>query len=548
MKSDMLLLWHIKVFVLFFCFFTFMNSEVSSAEKNGPEMLETAANRDCSVNCLVIACKLLGKNTDKQEMTTICKLGRNGSNFYDMEQAFKKKGLYCKAVNWNIKKLKKWKSLAIAHWPNHFVLVREFKYGTFKIVDPPQMPYNMDVENFAKKWDGKLLLISDKPIILFETHKYFSLFIGLATIIIILLIYHRKTLQKKSLKPDRVNHLTFAKLILLIVFLILIPKLTIAAEKHSEKKDTIKLIKDYIIDVGRNKTDEHKIIFGRVPANSELICSITLQNHTKEKITIKGVKSSCACATTITSQKEILPGNKANVQIKIDSAYSYGNLSKSSLIMFEESHIKPQKVTVDANVFYPGAHFSQEQIYFGKLLAGTEIQKVIKVINYDDHFAKWEIIDVNSSSPFIVAKYLATRGELSCSIKAPYMTGTVNEKVILKIKEGDTIYNVVIPVKGNVIGPLKVQPEKFFLNNINNQTCHKTVELICNKDVDNLKIQSLSNSALCELVPKSRNHYLIKLQIQPPSDTGFFRKELLLKTNLKVQPLLRLEYAGFVQK
>jgi ABC-type bacteriocin/lantibiotic exporter with double-glycine peptidase domain len=82
-----------------------------------------------------------------------------------LSQAARQKGLYAQGVKWNWKRLRKWPNPAIAHWENHFVLVLgSTKDNQIKILDPPSDPLLMDANSFCEKWDGKVLLLSDKPI------------------------------------------------------------------------------------------------------------------------------------------------------------------------------------------------------------------------------------------------------------------------------------------------------------------------------------------------------------------------------------------------
>ena len=125
-------------------------------------------------------------------MATLSKCDQNGTNFYNMSNAIKQKGLFCKGVNWDLPKLKKWNSLAIAHWDNHFVLVQNVTNKEVRVIDPPKMPFNMPVNEFNKKWDGNLLLLSQYPInSLFTLQQLLLYTLGLLIVFLMIIFIKR---------------------------------------------------------------------------------------------------------------------------------------------------------------------------------------------------------------------------------------------------------------------------------------------------------------------------------------------------------------------
>jgi hypothetical protein len=209
---------------------------------------EVMANRDCGVNCLLVACKLFGKDGDKREMATLARLGPNGTNFQNLADAARQKGLFCKGVRWNLASLRRWDGLAIAHYgDSHFVLVKGFQDPqTIHVIDPPHTPQLMKAVDFCKAWDGKVLLLSDRPIPLFAGFSHLlehtlGALLGLLTALIggaFLVRISSFWKRRVSSGPDTTRSAAGTLMVLVIGLLAASGNTQIVAKDQGTKEDT----------------------------------------------------------------------------------------------------------------------------------------------------------------------------------------------------------------------------------------------------------------------------------------------------------------------
>lgn len=515
---------------------------------------EISANNDCGINCLVVACKLLGKTTDKQEMCTLAKLGIRGTNFENLAHAARQKGLSCRGVMWSLRQLRDWKKPAIAHWENHFVLVRGFQRANrINIIDPPQMPFSMSAEEFREKWDGRLLLLSDKPI---------SIFVGLgrtyvgAAAIVLCVAALSAVLWPRALRTGRLNKIEAAKLVSpssgLVPMLLLAHGMGLfvtdslgAPQKMAEKAS---VGKSYL-DVGDNRILNHEIDFGRVIQGAKLECGLVLMNKSERPVEIKGVVTSCACAAAILSERIVPPGKSAQIKIGFNAQGLFGKVSKPSLIRFENSDLKPIKLELKAYVYVPGARFTRSGLYFDKTMAGTGAIRKIEIANRDDPASKWKIVEIHTSSPVITAEYLPNRGVIQVKVSKDAPIGPIREKVIITIKDQGGLSPAEVPVKGEIIGPLKVIPDHLYLGTVEKNGLIRRSFSIVNLTNDEPVIVSpkQTDETTLRLDDVGNDRTVYGVELRAPSNSGFFKGKIRFETNLKEQAFLDVLYAGFVR-
>lgn len=516
---------------------------------------EISANNDCGVNCLVVACRLLGKATDKQEIRTLAKLGIRGTNFQNLALAARQKGLFCKGVEWSLRQLRAWEKPAIAHWENHFVLVREFERpDRIRIIDPPQMPFTISAEEFKEKWDGKLLLLSDKPISFFVGLG--RTYVGVAGIVLCVAAL-LAVFRPRVLKTGRLNKVEAAKLVSPLSALVSIFLLAhgvgflgtdCLAEAQKKTQEKVRTAENYL-EVGDNKVLNRDVDFGRVLEGEKLKYALTLINGSERPIEIKGVAASCACAATILSKKIIPPREAAQIGVTLDTQGLFGEVNKPSLIRFENPDLKPIKLELKAYVYVPSARFAKSGLYFDRVVAGTEVLRKIDIANKDDPASKWEIVEVRTSSPIITAEYLSSWGEIQVKLNRNAPIGPIDEEVIVMIKGQDGSSPSEVPIKGEVIGPLKAIPEHFYLGEVEKNCLIRRSFCIVNLRKDRpVTVSSIAaDEANLNLEHKERDRTVYRVEFHAPNRAGFFKGNIQLATDLKEQASLHIPYAGFVR-
>jgi hypothetical protein len=217
------------------------------------------------------------------------------------------------------------------------------------------------------------------------------------------------------------------------------------------------------------------------------------------------------------------------------------------MVQFENPQLEPLTFDIIASVFTPTASFSLNKIIFNDIPEGKCASKIIKIINPDYKTAQWKISDIKTSSPLISAEYRPNDAEIICSLSGNATIGPIEEKIIVIIKQTKGLSQVEIPVVGQVVGPLKIVPAELFLGTLETNELYEGKFTIYSMK-QNVSISPSSLPENCKLsVEKLRdNEYICYLKMKVPEDGGFLKGEILLETNLKQQPTLRIPFAGLV--
>ena|GEM_PF-3146586 len=512
---------------------------------------EVAPNRDCGVNCLVIACKLLGKATDKQEISTLAKLGVNGTNFKNLADAARQKGLYCRGVKWSLAQLRAWNRPAIAHWREHFVLVRGFEGPKgINIIDPPKMPFVMDTAEFQKKWDGKLLLLSDEPISPFVGlgRTYACTLAGILCLALIALLLRRCLHRRRPSAVVEDSTSASPPSALVIVLFACALSFSPAHAKPNTKSQDPPAPKS-ILEIADAAPAYHKIDFGRARQNDKLTHVLVLTNKSPNVVKIKGVATSCSCTAAILSKNEIPPAQSGEVRITLDTTGLFGKVYKPCLVQFENPALRPVKLDLLAFVYSPSARFTVSGLYFDKVPAGAAAVRAFTIVNKDDPAADWRIVKVATSSPNLTAEYLPNRAEVRCALSPDAPFGPINESLLITINSQDGSSTIQMPLRGDVMPPLKTIPARLYLGAVRadrpvSVAFKVTASLSSNPSP--LELAPPRNTSLRVKVTRRNNEEAVCLaEIPAPHKKGFFRGEILLKTGRDTQPELRIPFAGF---
>jgi hypothetical protein len=515
---------------------------------------KVAANRDCGVNCLVVACKLLGKTTTKQEMSTLAKLGVQGTNFHDMANAARQKGLFCKGVRWNLGQLRSWDKLAIAHWENHFVLVHGFEsHQRVRVIDPPRMPFTMPADEFDRTWNGKLLLVSDEPIRFFvgSGRRFVYSATVLCCLILALLFVSTYLFLNRRLRSSNkpgVGSPWGHRVSILILACIMVFSASGCRKKNHGRleKSTPDLS---FLKIGEEIPTDFQIDFGRARQNTKLNRGLVLENATNQVINIKGISTSCACAAAMLFFNDTATTESVRVNLRVDTTGMFGAFRKPCLISFENPERKPLRVDLVGFVFAAEVVFHPPQIDFGDVPVGTCASRVIKILNKDDKLAQWRITDLGTSSRLVKAEYRQNDGVIVCQVSESGTIAPFEEKIIVEITTPNSVSTTEIAVTGNIVGPLKVEPKRLFVGNVKKRALVRVLFSISSlKNGTPFTVSPVGNTEIVKLLGEKKDLYEYCVQIKVPDTLGFFEDEVVLKTDLKKQGFLHIPYAGFVRE
>ncbi len=166
----------------------------------------------CGPALLYIACACMG--TRQYALDEIASMAgwdlMQGTSFLGLETACKRMGLHANAFRLNVDRLKSLMTfnhaMAILQEDAHYYLILKTVNSSFLVVTTPQIePYWVQADALRKTWNGKALLLSDRPINIPRDRRRLAAPLALAVFLIILAITVHCSLAKPATVSKR-NH------------------------------------------------------------------------------------------------------------------------------------------------------------------------------------------------------------------------------------------------------------------------------------------------------------------------------------------------------
>ena len=120
--------------------------------------------KECGASCLLSIIQYYNGNVSLERLLDLTKTTKEGTNFYNIQEAAKEIGLIAKGYKLDhINKLeeleKPFISQIVTNNYNHFVVVYKIKNNKVTIMDPAKGMVKMNLEEFSTTWTGYILLL-----------------------------------------------------------------------------------------------------------------------------------------------------------------------------------------------------------------------------------------------------------------------------------------------------------------------------------------------------------------------------------------------------
>ena len=167
----------------------------------------------CGPALLYIACACMG--TRQYALGEIASMAGwdlvQGTSFLGLETACKRMGLHANAFRLSVDRLKSLMTsnhaMAILQEDAHYYLILKTVDSSFLVVTTPQIePYWVEADALREGWNGKALLLSDRPIKIPSDRRRLVTPLALAIFLIILAITVRYSLAKPTTVSKRNHH------------------------------------------------------------------------------------------------------------------------------------------------------------------------------------------------------------------------------------------------------------------------------------------------------------------------------------------------------
>jgi len=126
----------------------------------------------CGPSCLTAFLRMNGVDASVNEIAVLCQTGPRGTSMLGLKNAAEAKGMH--AVGAQVTSSRDLKRLGYPciafvrkeaeKEADHFILVTGFAEGKAKVVEPPRKPYLLATEELDRLLEGRVLLLSTRPI------------------------------------------------------------------------------------------------------------------------------------------------------------------------------------------------------------------------------------------------------------------------------------------------------------------------------------------------------------------------------------------------
>jgi hypothetical protein len=205
-------------------------------------------------------------------------------------------------------------------------------------------------------------------------------------------------------------------------------------------------------------------------------------------------------------------------------------------------------VDLTCSVYTSQARFAKAALHFDRVTAGSGAERTVFIANIEDPAPEWQILEVGASSSILDVEYVAIRGEIRCRLTDEARFGPVTEAIIIMVKDKEGVSRVEIPVRGQVVAPLIVSPDRVSFGTVRaGARIHARVTLH-RSEWNGPVLLSPATTGGIELTQEQQKtgETICSVMLVAPEARGFFSGEAELTTNIAQQPLLRIPYSGFV--
>ena len=296
-------------------------------------------------------------------------------------------------------------------------------------------------------------------------------------------------------------------------------------------------------------TEELLYDFGFAQHQQTITHIFKLKNVGNQPLDILDVDSSCSCTAALLSEKTILPGETAEIEVKFETEYRRGRQTSTVKVRTNDSDTPVIHFTL-TGVVAGLARVVPNNLHLKHISNQENIHKTIEI--YDPGDGRLKVKSVQSSSPYIKTRvrHIYKDGliaKIFVTIKPGLPFGELGEKLTI-LTEGYQYPHVEVLVTGQVVGAIHLTPDQFFLGFVKKGE----VARLRKKGPADLKIQKIESShpnvtADFKAI-KPGAEYEIKVTFTAPaSETGKSEALIKIHTNDINQPLFEVPFYAIIK-
>ena len=465
---------------------------------------------ECGPRSLLMICNLLGVETSFAELAELSAFSpETGTTMAGLYSAAQRKGLNPVGVKTGISDLQQLEKPVIAHVnQDHFLVVTRIEENSVYCLDPVELYGVLSLDEFEKIWGGHLLLFTvDK-----QADKQAAEAVAEAN-------------------PQPVPN-----------------KVEVANQVEAASPPTVKADVPSPIEIASPVHD-----FGEVFGGTDMEHIFTFTNRGDEVLEITNVESSCYCTTGFLSDTRIPPGETGRIEVAFKAPPRSETVHEVVKLTTNQAALPHFELAVKATVITPFEAIPAS-LMLGKISPSSFSGRHLLLRQTLAQQA--EVVGIKPSSEYILAELAppSRNGNvrIQITVGSGMPVGTFRESLGLDFAYDGRRYSWGVPISGEILGDVSVSPQRLFLGIVKpSEVPRKRVQLSRIRG-DHLEISSVQTSsqyvdAQVETL-ESGNRYEVQLSIGAGAPAGDLTDTLIVRTNSKNQPEIKIPIYGVVKR
>ena len=274
--------------------------------------------------------------------------------------------------------------------------------------------------------------------------------------------------------------------------------------------------------------------FGRVKPLEALQADFTIKNSGSRTLVLEAPTATCGCQKPTLDRSTVPPGGWAMLRIEQRAGDRSGTFTHA-IIVRSNDPVSPEMFLPLFGVVSKGVVVRPEPVYLGALRAGEARKRVVEIESDDGvpfritHCASLGNLSVDTEK--VVSRLLH---RVSVSLRGGPRLGPFEEQFVVNTDRPGSI-PLVIPVRGEVIGPYRVAPTSLWLGNMPGGS-ESEASLLASCEAGALRVDEVriepggwgAKHTVGAANGRSRVQK-IDLKLRVPNATGFLETKLRIK-------------------
>ena len=295
-------------------------------------------------------------------------------------------------------------------------------------------------------------------------------------------------------------------------------------------------------------SDEPVYNFGRILSGSEIKHTFIIKNIGKKPLEILSVTETCVCTASVHSQNEIPPGETGSISAALIVPTGNKQIHEQLHVLTNDPVQNTLTLTLKGEAFTPLNTFPK-MINFGNQLP---LQKpLMKQISLHTQEGT-QIQAVRTDSKYIKANLKMIDNILRVDVKflSNLPAGKFHHNVLVDYSYKGKRATHSISTFGEVIGELRVVPNRLFLGSIKNPKSFSKTITISSRNTQPFQVMTVKSKTkkltFTLKENKKKTQYKVTAAISPDAKPGEVTGEIVIHTSSSVQPTVRVQFFGII--